>query len=148
MQRHGRIQTDGFVTEMVYNNPTPTYVYAFRSFQLGNEAFSDEQFKFIAPSLDGRAAHARDSRLDDELNKGGGRPVIYASLGMISIPLCRFTGRWWQRSGDNDVTVVMSVGRDFDRTKLGRIPQNIFIHRSVDQLAVLERATCSSRMAA
>lgn len=83
MQRHGRIQTDGFVTEMVYNNPTPTYVYAFRSFQLGNEAFSDEQFKFIAPSLDGRAAHARDSRLDDELNKGGGRPVIYASLGMI-----------------------------------------------------------------
>ena len=32
------------------------------------------------------------------------------------------------------------VGRDFDQAKLGRIPENIFIHLSVDQLAVLERA--------
>ena len=32
------------------------------------------------------------------------------------------------------------VGRDFDQAKLGRIPENIFIHQSVDQLAVLERA--------
>lgn len=42
--------------------------------------------------------------------------------------------------GDRDVTVVLSVGRDFDQAKLGRVPQNIFIHQSVDQLAVLERA--------
>ena len=36
--------------------------------------------------------------------------------------------------------MVLLVGRDFDQAKLGRIPENIFIHQSVDQLAVLERA--------
>lgn len=42
--------------------------------------------------------------------------------------------------GDRDVTVVLSVGRNFDRTKLGRVPLNIFIRRFVDPWAVLEKA--------
>lgn len=36
--------------------------------------------------------------------------------------------------------MVLLVGRDFDQAKLGRIPEDIFIHQSVDQLTVLERA--------
>ena len=140
MRRHGRIESDDFITEMVDNNPTLTYVYTSRSFQLGNEAFSDKQFKFIGPSLDGRAPQAKDARLDDELNKGGERPVIYASLGTIFNTFMPFYRAVVAAFGDRDVTVVLSVGHNFDQTKLGRVPHNIFIHQSVDQLAVLEKA--------
>ena len=140
MRRDGRIESDDFVTEMVHNNPTLTYVYTSRSFQLDNEAFSNEQFKFIGPSLDGRAAQDKDTRLDDELNRGGERPVIYASLGTIFNTFMLFYQAVVAAFGDRDVTVVLSVGRNFDQTKLGRVPQNIFIHPSVDQLAVLKRA--------
>ena len=140
MRRHGRIESDDFVTEMVDNNPTPTYVYTSRSFQLDNEAFSDKLFKFIGPSLDGRAAQAKDARLDDELNRGGGRPVIYASLGTIFNTFMPFYQAVVAAFGDRDVTVVLSVGRNFDQMKLGRVPHNIFINQSVDQLAVLEKA--------
>ena len=140
MRRHGRIESDDFVTEMVDNNPTLTYVYTSRSFQLDNEAFSDKQFKFIGPSLDGRAAQAKDARLDDELNRGGGRPVIYASLGTIFNTFMPFYRTVVAAFGDRDVTVVLSVGRDFDKAKLGRVPRNILIHQSVVQLAVLEKA--------
>ena len=56
-----------------------------------------------------------------------------------SIPSCLLSGGGGSVR-DRDVTVVLLVGRDFDQAKLGRIPENIFIHQSVDQLAVLERA--------
>lgn len=140
MRRHGRIESDDFVTEMVDNNPILTYVYTSRSFQLGNEAFSDKQFKFIDLSLDGRAAQAKDARLDDELNRGGERPVIYASLGTIFNTFMPFYQAVVAAFEDRDVIVELSVGRNFDQMKLGRVPQNIFIHQSVDQLAVLEQA--------
>ena len=99
---------------MVDNNPTLTYVYTCRSFQLDNEAFSDEQFKFIGISVNGRAAQTKDARLDDELNKGGLRPVIYASLGAIFNAFMPFYQAVMAAFGDRDVTVVLSVGRNFD----------------------------------
>lgn len=42
--------------------------------------------------------------------------------------------------GDRNVTVVLSVCRNFDQAKLGQVPQNLFINQFVDQMAILEKA--------
>ena len=140
MRRHKRIESSDFITEMVDNYPTITYVYTSRAFQLDSASFPEKNFKFIGPSLDSRDLEIRDTNLDNELKSYGERPIIYASLGTIFNTFMPFYKAVVGAFADQNVTVILSVGKNFDRTKLGSVPRNIYIHQSVDQLAVLNKA--------
>ena len=140
MRRHKRIESSDFVTEIVDNIPTITYVYTSRAFQLDSASFPEKSFKFIGPSLDGRDLKTSDISLNDELRTAGEKPIIYASLGTIFNNFMPFYKAVVGAFAKQNVTVILSVGKNFDRTELGSVPENIHIHQSVDQLAVLNKA--------
>ncbi|MDF7665286.1 macrolide family glycosyltransferase [Bifidobacterium sp. ESL0745] len=140
-RRRGLMKTEDFISEMVDNPPTLTYTYTSRSFQIDGDSFPSEQYKFIGPSLDGREDQKPSADLASVLEKSDGKPIIYASLGTIFNTFLPFYRAVVGAFGGKDVTVILSVGHNFNRGKLGEIPSNIHIYESVDQLSVLRKAS-------
>ncbi|WEV42470.1 glycosyltransferase [Bifidobacterium sp. ESL0682] len=140
-RRRGLMETEDFISEMVDNPPTMTYTYTSRSFQIDGDAFPEGQYRFIGPSLDGRENKKPSDDLASVLEKDVGKPIVYASLGTIFNTFLPFYRAVVGAFGGKNVTVILSVGRDFDCGKLGEIPNNIHIYESVDQLSVLRKAS-------
>ena len=106
-----------------------TVVYTSPLFQPCAETFP-EHFAFVGPSI-------RPARSEVEKT---GEKLVYISMGTVNndmLPLYQacieaVKGTHWQ--------VILSVGDQVNAGKLQKLSENVFVHSTVDQIAVLEKA--------
>ena len=127
-----RLKCRNWLDEIVENPPDCNLVYTLRSFQPFAEDFSEEQFHFIGPSV-------YDRKEEDVpiLPKG----VICISLGTILKGAEKFFRVCVDAFQNENVTVVMSVGKNFDIAKLGKLPENFIVKNQIPQVSVLKQAS-------
>lgn len=106
-------------------------VYTLREYQPYEKEFPEEQYKFLGPSIYERKA------TDFDFVKGE-YPVIYVSLGTVLKGAVSFFQNCIEAFRDEDIDVIISVGKAFDIRKLKMIPPNVHIYNSVPQLEVLK----------
>ena len=112
------------VLDIVSNdNDTPTVVYTSKAFQPFGETFSDK-YAFVGPCL--RAPEAAMAKPE--------RPLVYVSMGTVLDGEEDFYRNCVQAFGDGKYEIMLSVGESRPPTDL---PENIHVHRRVDQIAVL-----------
>ena len=127
-----KLKCSNWLDEIVENPPDCNLVYTLRSFQPFAEDFSEEQFHFIGPSV-----YDRKEEVFPILPK----PVICISLGTILKGAEKFFHACVDAFQNENVTVVMSVGRSFDIAKLGKLPENFIVKNRIPQVAVLRQAS-------
>lgn len=108
------------------DNETDTIVYTSRYFQPCSETFS-ERYRFIGPSI--RPVREPFAKTAEK--------TVYISMGTVN------QNREFYRScvralGGTDWQVIISMGANTER--FDRLPENIQIHESVDQMAALSVA--------
>lgn len=117
------------VLSMIQNdNETNTIVYTSPEFQPYAETFSDK-YTFIGPSI---------RKLDYEVRKSK-KKSIFISLGTVNTQNTPFFKNCIAAFKDSDTDVVISVGNDININQLGRIPSNIQVEKSVNQIEVLQK---------
>lgn len=117
------------VLSMIQNdNETNTIVYTSPEFQPYAETFSDK-YTFIGPSI---------RKLDYEVRKSK-KKSIFISLGTVNTQNIPFFKNCITAFKDSDTDVVISVGNDININQLGRIPSNIQVEKSVNQIEVLQK---------
>jgi len=126
-----RLKRCNWLDEIVENPPDCNLVYTLRSFQPFAEDFPEEQFHFIGPSV-----YDRKEEDFPILPKG----VICISLGTILKGAEKFFRVCVDAFQNENVTVVMSVGRRFDIAKLGKLPENFIVKNRIPQVSVLKQA--------
>lgn len=127
------LKTDNWLDEIIYNPPKLNLVYTLREYQSYEEEFPDEQYKFLGPSI-------YERRADEFDFVKGENPVVYISLGTVLKGAVSFFQNCIEAFRDEDVDVIISVGKKFDVRKLKKIPSNVHIYKSVPQLDVLKMA--------
>ena len=127
------LKTDNWLDEIIYNPPKLNLVYTLREYQPYEEEFSDEQYKFLGPSIYERAPKEFDFVKTD-------KPVVYISLGTVLKGAVSFFQNCVDAFSQEDVDVIISVGQKFDVRKLKNVPSNVCIYSSVPQLQVLQMA--------
>jgi len=127
------LKTDNWLDEIIYNPPELNLVYALREYQPYEDEFSDENYKFLGPSIYDRPIQAFD------FTKGN-RPLIYISLGTIVKGSCSFFQNGIDAFRNENVDVIISVGHKFDVRKLRNIPENVHLYTTVPQVEVLKMA--------
>ena len=127
------LKTDCWLDEIVQNPPDLNLVYTLDEYQPYREEFEDEKYKFLGASIYDRG-HEKF-----EIDKKG-MPVIYISLGTVIKGATGFFTRCIQAFEKEDVTVMLSVGKQFNIRKLGKVPDNFHVYQTVPQLSVLEQA--------
>lgn len=127
------LKTDNWLDEIIYNPPALNLVYTLREYQPYEEEFSDEQYKFLGPSIYKRKASEFDIVKTD-------KPVIYISLGTVLKGAVAFFQDCVDAFSEEDVDVIISIGQKFNVKKLKNVSSNIHIYSSVPQLQVLEMA--------
>ena len=125
------LKTDNWLDEIIYNLPELNLVYTLRKYQPYQEEFSEEHYKFLGPSI-----YERKTEKFDFIKKD--RPVIYISLGTVLKGKVSFFQNCIKAFRDENVDVIISVGRKFSIKKLKNISENIHIYSFVPQLKVLE----------
>jgi MGT family glycosyltransferase len=128
-----RLQAKGYpvknVLSVVQNdNDTNTIVYTSPEFQPCSDTFSDK-YTFVGPSV---------RILDYEVIKPQ-RKTIYISMGTVNNSKADFYKKCIAALKDADLDVIMSVGELIDLERIGDIPQNFTIERSVNQIEVLQK---------
>ncbi len=113
----------GILDIVANDNDTNTIVYTSRYFQPCADTFSD-RYHFIGPSM----------RPITEKYEKTSRKTVYISMGTIN------QNREFYRNcidvfGGTDYQVIISMGTNTDQ--FDNVPDNIQIHESVDQMAVL-----------
>ena len=127
------MKTDCWLDEIIQNPPDMNLVYTLEEYQPYREAFSDQMFKFLGASI--------YKRKEETITiPTGEKPVIYISLGTIVKGAKSFFGHCMKAFADEDVTVIMSVGKTFPIKKLKNVPSNFYVYSFVPQFAVLEVA--------
>ena len=127
-----KLKCRNWLDEIVENPPDCNLVYTLRSFQPCAEDFPEEQFHFIGPSV-----YDRKEENFPILPK----PIICISLGTILKGAEKFFRVCVDAFQNENVTVVMSVGRRFDIAKLGKLPENFIVKNHIPQVAVLKQAS-------
>lgn len=127
------LKTECWLDEIVYNPPGLNLVYTLEEYQPYAEDFPKEQYRFLGASVYEREEQAFEF-------KGTDTPVIYISLGTVVKGAVSFFKKCIQAFQNERVTVIMSVGKEFQIERLGKIPQNFQIYNSVPQLLVLKQA--------
>lgn len=127
------LKTDNWLDEIVYNSPELNLVYTLREYQPYVEEFSEEQYKFLGPSVYERKEETF------EFVKGN-RPLIYISIGTVLKGAVDFFQNCVEAFRDENVDVIISVGKQFNIGKLKNVPENVFVYPSVPQLEVLKYA--------
>lgn len=97
--------------------------------------FFKKDYVFVGPSL---VPH-REVEKPQAPRK---RPLLYVSLGTVQNNRPDFYRACFAAFGGADMDVVMSVGQAVDLGELGRPPANVTVARRVDQLAILQQASC------
>ena len=117
--------------DIVQNKPDDnTIVYTSRTFQPCAEAFDEEHYHFVGPSV-----------REVEPQGKSGRPLVFASLGTVIIDRPGFYRTLIEALRDEDVDLLISCGKAFDPTCLGELPDNVRVEHYVDQMEVLSRAS-------
>lgn len=127
------LKTDNWLDEIIYNPPKLNLVYTLREYQPFQEEFSEEHYKFLGPSI-----YERKNETFDFIKKD--RPIIYISLGTVLKGKVSFFQNCIEAFRNENVDVIISVGRKFSIKKLKNISENIHIYSFVPQLKVLEMA--------
>ena len=127
------MKTDNWLDEIIYNPPELNLVYTLREYQPYESEFPEEQYKFLGPSI-----YARKAEFFDFVK--GMNPVVYISLGTVIKGAVSFFQNCLEVFRDENIDVIISVGKKFDSRKLKNIPSNIHIYKSVPQLEVLNMA--------
>lgn len=129
-----RMQEKGYPVKNMFSlignsNDTYSIVYTSKEFQPASETFS-ERYAFVGPSI-------RQGGTPKERPKG---KTIYISLGTVNNRRPKFYSHCIKAFQDTPYHVVMSVGKNTDITKLGKIPDNFEISNSVEQIQILQYA--------
>lgn len=127
------LKTDNWLDEIVFNPPPLNLVYTLREYQPYESEFSDEEYKFLGPSVYERKAESFDFAK-------GENPVVYISLGTIVKGAGTFFQTCIEAFRDEAVDVIISAGQKFDIRRLKNIPPNVHIYKSVPQVEVLKMA--------
>lgn len=127
-----KLKCRNWLDEIVENSPDCNLVYTLCSFQPFAEDFPEGQFHFIGPSVYDRKEE--DFSFLSKL-------VICISLGTILKGAEKFFRACVDAFRDEDVTVVMSVGRNFEIAKLGTLPDNFIVKNHIPQITVLKQAS-------
>lgn len=127
------MKTDCWLDEIVQNSPDLNLVYTLEEYQPYREAFSDKSFQFLGASIYKR-------KEETFTIPTGEKPVIYISLGTVVKGAKTFFCHCMKAFADEDVTVIMAVGKTFPIKKLKNVPSNFYVCSFVPQLAVLEKA--------
>ncbi len=126
-----RLQEKGYpvkgLLEIVQNdNDTNTIVYTSKHFQPRSDTFSD-RYHFIGPSI--RPVTAPVEKTAEK--------TVYISMGTVNQNR-EFYRNCINALGKTDWQVIISMGTNTDHFE--ELPENIEIHESVDQMAVLSIA--------
>ena len=127
------LKTDNWLDEIVFNPPPLNLVYTLREYQPYESEFSDEEYKFLGPSVYDRKSESFD------FTKGE-NPVVYISLGTIVKGAGTFFQTCIEAFRDEAVDVIISAGQKFDIHRLKNISPNVHIYKSVPQVEVLKMA--------
>lgn len=127
------LKTDNWLDEIVYNPPELNLVYTLREYQPYIEAFSEEQYKFLGPSVYERKEEKFEFVKAD-------RPLVYISIGTVLKGAVSFFQNCVEAFRNENVDVIISVGKQFNISKLKDVPENVHIYPSVPQLQVLKWA--------
>lgn len=127
-----KLKCGNWLDEIVENPPECNLVYTLREFQPCADAFPENRFHFIGPSVYERR---------EESFPVPEKPVIYISIGTLLKGAQRFFRACMEAFQNESVTVVLSVGKDFDISRLGNIPENVIVRSRVPQIAVLKQAS-------
>jgi len=122
------------LSEIVNNTPDLNFVFTTKDFQVYNERFPEDKYKFIGPSIS-----ARDNNSTLNL-QGLTSPLVYISLGSIINNAKGFYKKCIDAFRNENVSVIMSVGNKIKIEELGEVPANFHIQSYVPQLQVLEHA--------
>jgi MGT family glycosyltransferase len=114
-----------------HNEPL-NIVFIPRAFQPAGDTF-DQRFVFVGPSIMPRA-----EATDFPLERLGKQPTLYISLGTMFNTWIDFFQMCFTAFGSQPWQVVMSIGKQVDRSALASIPDNFILDSFVPQLAVLE----------
>lgn len=124
------LKTDNWLDEIIYNPPKLNLVYTLREYQPYEEEFPEEQYKFLGASI-------YERRVENFGLEKGEKPIIYISLGTVIKGAVSFFQNCIEAFREEDVEVIISVGKKFNMEKLRNVPPNIHIYKSVPQLEVL-----------
>ncbi|MBQ7875254.1 MAG: glucosyltransferase [Oscillospiraceae bacterium] len=129
-----RLQNKGYpvknVLDIIQNDEnTDTIVYTSPEFQPFSETFS-EKYAFVGPSV--RPAVSEIEKTKEKL--------VYISMGTVNNDMLSFYKNCISAFTETKYQVIISVGNIVRIDELGKIPDNISVYHSVDQIAVLQKA--------
>ena len=127
-----KLRFRNWLDEIVMNPPDCNLVYTLRSFQPFAEDFPERHFHFIGPSV-----YDRKEESFPILPK----PVICISLGTVLQGAETFFRTCIDAFRDEPVSVVLSVGKNFDIAKLENIPDNFIVKHRIPQIAILKQSS-------
>ena len=127
------MKTDNWLDEIIDNPPERNLVYTLREYQPYAEAFSDEHYKFLGPSIYERKQEPFDFAK-------GANPVIYISLGTIVKGAKKFFQQCVEAFRDERIDVIIAIGKGVEAKTLKNIPPNVHVYPSVPQIEVLRMA--------
>ena len=129
-----RLQEKGYpvhnVLDIIGNDENVhTIVYTSAEFQPCSETFS-EKFAFVGPSV--RPATETIEKKKEKL--------VYISMGTVNNDMMPFYKSCISALANTEYQVIMSVGNVVDTEAFGKLPENISVYPTVDQIALLEQA--------
>ena len=130
----GRLQARGYpfhsVLDILQNDDsTHTIVYTSPEFQPCADTFSD-RYAFVGPSIRPVTVPLEKKR----------EKLIYISMGTVNNKMLPLYRRCIAALGDGPWQVILSVGDQLGAEAFGKLPENVEVFPSVDQIAVLEQA--------
>ena len=127
--REGGYDIENFIDLVKNDNDTNTIVYTSKEFQPMVDTFSDK-YSFIGPSISNITAPIEERN----------RKKIYISLGTVNNKNITFYKNCIKAFENEDIDIIMSVGKDTVISDLGCIPENFKVEHSVKQVMVLQNA--------
>lgn len=129
-----RLQDKGYpiksVLDIIQNDEnTHTVVYTSPQFQPCAETFTDK-YAFVGPSI--RPATSEIEKTKDKL--------VYISMGTVNNDMLPLYKECINAFAETDYQVIMSVGNLVSMDAFGKLPANVSVYPSVDQIAILEKA--------
>lgn len=121
------LKTDNWLDEVVENPEDVNLIYCLKEFQPYLEEFPEEAFKFLGPSV--------YDREEEPFFFEKRRPIVYISLGSMLKGSRQFFRTCFDALGQEDVDVIMSSSRSFDKES---VPSNFHIYSWVPQVQVLK----------
>ncbi len=118
------------VLDLLQNDDdTHTIVYTSPQFQPCSETFS-EKYAFVGPSI----------RLVSQPIEKRREKLVYVSMGTVNNKMLPLYRRCIAALGETGYQVILSVGHGVNPEAFGKLPENVEVYPTVDQIAVLQQA--------